>query len=65
MRALPAFLQRYLGPVEEDHLTGAVDLSDAAYCFDLLTRNLADDGALFFPQRMDSAAGLNSTGQLT
>jgi hypothetical protein len=65
MRVLPAFLQRFLGPEQDDHLTGAVDLSDAAYCFDLLTRNLADDGAPFFPQRMDSALALNSTGQRT
>jgi hypothetical protein len=65
MRALPTFLQRLLGPAEEDHLTGAVDLSDAAYCFDLLTRNLSEDCAQFFPQGIDQAAGLNSAGQVT
>lgn len=65
MRALPTFLQRLLGPGEEDHLTGAIDLSDAAYCFDLLTRNLAEDCAQFFPHGIGPSAELNSTGQVT
>jgi hypothetical protein len=65
MRALPAFLQRLLGPDEEDHLRGAVDLSDAAYCFDLLTRNLAEECAPFFPQCIDAGMGINSASQAT
>jgi hypothetical protein len=63
MRALPAFLQRLLGSDEPDHLTGAVDLSDAAYCFELLTRNLAADCEQFFPQGIDAAPGAHAAAQ--
>jgi hypothetical protein len=63
MRALSSFLHRLIGPAEEDHLTGAVDLSDSAYCFELLARNCVDAGAQFFPQCIDTAAGINSAHQ--
>jgi hypothetical protein len=63
MRALAAFLHRLLGPAEEDHLTGAVDLSDSAYCFSLLPACAADESAEFFPQRIEAATGLHSAHQ--
>lgn len=42
MKRIVTFLNRLFGtPVcaEDDHLMGAVDLSDSAYCFELLTRH--------------------------
>jgi hypothetical protein len=36
MRALLRFFQSLFGPAAEDHLTGAVDLSDVPYCLGLL-----------------------------
>lgn len=42
MKRLVTFLHSlFAAPVtdEEDHLTGAVDLSDSAYCFELLARH--------------------------
>jgi hypothetical protein len=63
MRALATFLHRLLGPAEEDHLTGAVDLSDSAYCFSLLNWQGTDENAEFFPQCIEAAAGLHSAHQ--
>jgi hypothetical protein len=63
MRALAAFLHRLLGPAEEDHLRGAVDLSDSAYCFSLLPPCATDEAAEFFPQRIEATAGLHSAHQ--
>ena len=42
MRRLFAFLAGLFGPrpsADDDHLTGAVDLSDTAYCLGLLSRD--------------------------
>lgn len=67
MRALSTLLHRLIGPAEEDPLTGAVDLSDSAYCFELLSRHQAEAGAQFFPQCIaqciDAAPGINSAHQ--
>ncbi|MGZ8356156.1 MAG: hypothetical protein ACXWVF_06040 [Telluria sp.] len=41
MTRLFSFFQRFLNPAisyEEDHLGGLIDLSDAAYCFGLLSQ---------------------------
>lgn len=38
MRALFRFFRSLFGPAAEDHLTGAVDLSDAPYCLGLLDK---------------------------
>jgi hypothetical protein len=54
MRALSSLLYRLLGPAEEDHLTGAVDLSDSAYCFELLSRHRLEDGGAFFPPVLEA-----------
>jgi hypothetical protein len=37
MRRLLHFFQNLFGAAPEDHLMGAVDLSDAAYCLGLLS----------------------------
>lgn len=44
MRHVVTLLQRLFGRHAglDDHLTGAVDLSDSAYCFDLLNKHGAD-----------------------
>ncbi len=47
MRALSSLLHRLLGSAEEDPLTGAVDLSDSDYCFNLLSRN--QEESMFIP----------------
>ena len=60
MRTLSSLLHRLLGPAEEDHLTGAVDLSDSAYCFELLSRNRAEGGGVFFPTGLDAGASLQA-----
>lgn len=42
MARLVGFFQRLLGAAvldEDDHLLGAIDLSDADYCFGLLTQD--------------------------
>jgi hypothetical protein len=42
MSAFIHFMRRLFGgaaPLPEDHLTGAVDLSDVPYCMGLLSRN--------------------------
>ncbi|MES2149940.1 MAG: hypothetical protein V4508_09100 [Pseudomonadota bacterium] len=42
MRRIVHYLHQLFGnPVrfEADHLTGAVDLSDSAYCFELLSKH--------------------------
>ena len=44
MRHIATLLQRLFGGDAgiDDHLKGAVDLSDSAYCFDLLSKHGAD-----------------------
>lgn len=56
MRALSSLLQHLLGQDEDDQLAGAVDLSDADYCFALLSRNQAEENAPFFPAQVEAGA---------